>query len=494
MRQRYDILPEENYTESQVYQWLLDCLSIAGQKGLDPLCAEVSTLLEQFQPNGTRTWLGRGVLNLLMPIYSIMENHIDTNTESERLLIVDDTPHFHSYLHRLLKDKDYTLVSSSSTSPNLLGNFYQANPCAVLLHARLGSLSCIEELKEKCKDDLIPMLVFQDQACSSDLAFADEVLLMSAEPGFLLSRIDKHLAKRRGIEELLLRDPVTAAFNNPYLKLEVNRQIQEMKRTHEPFCLVLVDINDLAGFNRCHGYSAGDGLMKGLVSFIQRSIRPMDTLARLHGDKFVLVLPKTYKEDAMKLMNRLLGNFREQEWKMSFCAKVMEYKDPKETLEECLAYLSLGKQEKKVAAVLDGSMEKQQSAMPKLRIAVIDDNRMQREFLKDQLGNMVLENYEIELRSYADGDEFFQDPWHRENCRYLLILDRIMPKMDGLEVLQKIRKEYDRRRYQVLMLSSKDQEGDITLAIQRGANDYMTKPFSLKELTVRMKRLVQGIR
>ena len=76
--------------------------------------------------------------------------------------------------------------------------------------------------------------------------------------------------------------------------------------------------------------------------------------------------------------------------------------------------------------------------------------------------------------------------------RFLLIIDRIMPKMDGLEILQRIRTQYDRRRYICMILTSRDSEEEISLAIQRGADDYMIKPFSIKELRARISRLIRG--
>jgi len=144
--------------------------------------------------------------------------------------------------------------------------------------------------------------------------------------------------------------------------------------------------------------------------------------------------------------------------------------------------------------IVDGSLIEGGTSLKRLNIAIIDDDRLIRELLKHQLEDVAEEEYILEIKTFADGEEFFNDPWHRQNERFLLIIDRIMPKMDGLEILRKIRAEYDRKRYLCFMLTSRGSEADIALAIQKGANDYMTKPFSLKELQVRIKRLLRGIR
>lgn len=70
----------------------------------------------------------------------------------------------------------------------------------------------------------------------------------------------------------------------------------------------------------------------------------------------------------------------------------------------------------------------------------------------------------------------------------LLILDIMMPGMDGYEVLKRVR---ERRDLPVLMLSALDSTTDIVLGLELGADDYMTKPFSVRELQARVKALLR---
>ena len=69
----------------------------------------------------------------------------------------------------------------------------------------------------------------------------------------------------------------------------------------------------------------------------------------------------------------------------------------------------------------------------------------------------------------------------------LIILDVMMPKMDGCEVCKHLRKEEDSTP--IIMLTVKDKEIDKVLGLELGADDYVTKPFSLRELTARVKAL-----
>ena len=73
----------------------------------------------------------------------------------------------------------------------------------------------------------------------------------------------------------------------------------------------------------------------------------------------------------------------------------------------------------------------------------------------------------------------------------LLILDVMLPLMDGFEICKRIRKEGIISP--VLMLTVKDEEVDKVLGLELGADDYVTKPFSLKELTARVKALLRRV-
>lgn len=72
----------------------------------------------------------------------------------------------------------------------------------------------------------------------------------------------------------------------------------------------------------------------------------------------------------------------------------------------------------------------------------------------------------------------------QENPVDFIILDIMMPDMDGLEVCRNIRKDYN---IPILFLSARDKDIDKIIGLEIGADDYMTKPFSIQELTSRIK-------
>jgi DNA-binding response OmpR family regulator len=73
----------------------------------------------------------------------------------------------------------------------------------------------------------------------------------------------------------------------------------------------------------------------------------------------------------------------------------------------------------------------------------------------------------------------------------LVILDLMLPKLDGFEVCKKIREE--KKTLPILMLTSKSEELDKVLGLELGADDYLTKPFSLRELMARVKAIIRRV-
>ncbi len=73
----------------------------------------------------------------------------------------------------------------------------------------------------------------------------------------------------------------------------------------------------------------------------------------------------------------------------------------------------------------------------------------------------------------------------------LLILDLMLPGMDGLEICKKIREKPETRTLPVLMLTAKGEEVDKILGLEFGADDYLTKPFSPREMVARVKALLR---
>jgi len=118
-----------------------------------------------------------------------------------------------------------------------------------------------------------------------------------------------------------------------------------------------------------------------------------------------------------------------------------------------------------------------------MKVLVVDDERAVRESLRRAL---ELEGYDIELA--ADGNEALYRI-ETESHPDAVILDVLMPGMDGLEVCRTIRRSGN--TVPVLMLTARTQVEDRVEGLDAGADDYVTKPFALEELLARLRALLR---
>lgn len=118
------------------------------------------------------------------------------------------------------------------------------------------------------------------------------------------------------------------------------------------------------------------------------------------------------------------------------------------------------------------------------KILIVDDEENIIELLRF---NMELKGYEVE---YAyDGKEALKKA--EEIKPSIILLDLMLPVMNGIEVCKKIREDEKLRDIPIIMLTAKNMEKDKIYGLEIGADDYITKPFSIKELMARIKAVTR---
>jgi DNA-binding response OmpR family regulator len=119
--------------------------------------------------------------------------------------------------------------------------------------------------------------------------------------------------------------------------------------------------------------------------------------------------------------------------------------------------------------------------MKSSRILIVDDDPSIRKFIR---ANLEVRDYDVLLA--ADGESALNIL--EKDQPDLIILDIMMPKMDGFEVCRRVR---EWSKIPIIMLSARDGEMDKVRCLDCGADDYLTKPFSLKELLSRIMAVLR---
>lgn len=117
------------------------------------------------------------------------------------------------------------------------------------------------------------------------------------------------------------------------------------------------------------------------------------------------------------------------------------------------------------------------------RILIVDDEEDVLELVRY---NLDRSGYKIETAS--SGEEALSKA--RKSLPDLIVLDLMLPGIDGLEVCRKLKTDVKTEQIPVVMLTAKGDESDIVTGLELGAEDYITKPFSPKVLIARVRRIL----
>ncbi|MDR5658834.1 response regulator transcription factor [Serpentinicella sp. ANB-PHB4] len=122
--------------------------------------------------------------------------------------------------------------------------------------------------------------------------------------------------------------------------------------------------------------------------------------------------------------------------------------------------------------------------MSKDRVLIVDDEEHILELIKF---NLEQNGYQVMTKETGEECLAFLD----QESVDILVLDLMLPGIDGIEVCKQIRSKPNLKTLPIIMLTAKGEETDRILGLEFGADDYMSKPFSVRELIARMKAVLR---
>ncbi|HEY1182138.1 MAG TPA: GGDEF domain-containing protein [Rhodocyclaceae bacterium] len=117
--------------------------------------------------------------------------------------------------------------------------------------------------------------------------------------------VERLMSELSQASEMVRVDPLTGALNRKGMEEAMQREVARTRRHDAPLSIALLDIDNFKQINDTLGHRAGDLALQHLANVTREAIRPQDTLVRFGGEEFVILLPDTGMEDAVKAMERV---------------------------------------------------------------------------------------------------------------------------------------------------------------------------------------------
>ena len=274
----------------------------------------------------------------------------------------------------------------------------------------------------------------------------------------------------------LYRDAVTDAYNRRYYE-------DEMKNKKKNAGVALIDLDDFKLHNDTYGHQAGDMALYTVVDIIRKNIRKTDKLIRFGGDEFLLVMPEVTEEvfsQKLQLIQERIYNanvpgYLNLRLSISAGGVLTEGDSIEEAVNRADKLMYQAKATKnKVVTQKDEREQYEKHNQIKQRILVVDDSEMNRAILCEMLKD------DFEIIEATNGQECVSliEQYGKEIS--LVLLDIVMPVMDGFEILMYMNRNHWIEDVPVIMISSEESENYIRKAFKFGVSDYISRPFDSK--------------
>ena len=343
--------------------------------------------------------------------------------------------------------------------------------CPCLRQSSLEALATSDEISERLLNDGV------------EYRARIRSLMVEGEPHVLMMvrPIDEQEAAE---EDPVYTDVLTSVRNRRYYE-------EKLRSARMNAGVAMIDLDDFRAFNDTCGRHAGDLALGAVAAAIRSGIRSTDELVRLGCDKFVAVMPNIPSDDFARRLRHVSDAVHATivpgHEHVSLTACVGGVRINGETVDEgvsrAVQLLSHAKAKPGTVVTDTDAIETFQSEKPS--ILIVDDSEMNRvilnEMLKDEYRVLEADNGRAALDMVDRyGDELS-----------LVLLDIVMPGMNGFEVLGELSRRTVADSLPIIMISSEDSDDVVLRAYELGASDYINRPFDARVVRRRVSNTIR---
>lgn len=482
-----------------------------------------SSLLVKLKDYQKTVWTEEEWSNYIQSLVLLLNEHEPISTSSIRkeptpritTLLIDNEVGSVYQIKEELEKRDYEVLIATQVK-RAVQLFYDYHPELILINTSIKEkqvLDVLSKLSERAIESFIPIFVIGES--NSDAikikvydAGATDFIEKPIQYNVIDSLVANRMRQQAFFKKSILFDELTQAYNRSFLMnvwKDLFKKFMERKQT---FSLALIDLDFFKQVNDRYGHAVGDVVLKNFSSYMLTNKRKQDYFIRYGGEEFIIIMPEINQITAVNLVTDLLDTFmltphqtKEEEIHLSFTAGVSEMDKDITTIESLIEksdralYYGKEKGRKQVVAYREEFESDSRSAGGDiiLKIAIVDDDRFIQRLLHDKLSKLQIEPYALQIATFKDGETFLQSNWHKGREKKIVLLDGVLPNLDGLDVLKYLRQTVNESEIGIMMLSGRQKNSDMVKALELGADDYITKPFSVEQLEARIKRLVHRL-
>ncbi|MTH55656.1 diguanylate cyclase [Bacillus mangrovi] len=515
----------EAIEKEDLYKFLHSLAGTAPTIGYLEIGEIAGRLLMELEQSKTGVWSRESIQVFLSPLLAAAyeadsSGRLDLTAEKEPadgekdlIMLIDDDPALIMFLKEELEKNQFAVMAFTSPQKALKALF-DLDPCCVIMDVHMkgkSGLEILEEFKQYIHFRFIPSIMIsvdnsKETRMRSYELDADDFIQKPFEIDEFILRVRRLVKRKKQLRELIMLDELTKVYTRKHLKPAFERVSSQMEREQLPFSAAMIDLDHFKSINDRYGHLTGDHVLSQFAEVLKNNLRTGDLPFRYGGEEFFVLFPRTDHHTAKHVLDRLLEQFEQEVFSsagetltVSFSAGISDAsacRGFEHTVKAADHALYEAKRMGRARVILAKGNEDVEPVKKAVRFAIVDDDPIIRSVLQDYLRNSSL-NSEVSLtvETYKNGAAFLSSGWHLKmpELPSFIILDGVMPELDGVEVLKSIRSLDDQERFTIVMLTGRTSEEDMAEALRLGADDYLTKPFKLKEMESRLLRLIKKV-
>ena len=292
---------------------------------------------------------------------------------------------------------------------------------------------------------------------------------------------------------------LTGLLNRSGVSIAFERAQALALRAGYPLSLALADLDGLKRINDTHGHAVGDEVLRRVGEILGDSLRRSDRVARWGGDEFVILFANGSPKGATQALEKVLRMVSEESFGVGQGGDDKKRTPLRVGFSAGVTGVSKGSQLDGVVAKADELLyrakaaggrriltSRQRPKVQKKQILLADADPKMAYLVEKEL---VAADLEVVWRT--DGRAAFE--MALASNVDLAILDLEVPDMGGLEILERLRETAVHSETPIILLTADDSEDGVLKAFDLGADDYVVKPFSARELRARACRLLKTV-
>ncbi|WP_374337577.1 diguanylate cyclase [Leeia sp.] len=259
--------------------------------------------------------------------------------EPERILIVDDDLAV-SHLYARALQQEGMVVQTVSEASHIEAALAELHPDLVLLDLYMPVWSGMEiaaAIRQHPAYVSLPIVFLSsEEDVSRQLSAmrqgADEFLTKPIQLPHLIESVRTRVERYRALRGYMLNDSLTGVLNHAAIMNRLDVELARAIRTQSPLSIVMLDLDHFKRVNDDYGHPVGDRVLKSLTYMLRQRLRSSDSVGRYGGEEFILVMPDTPQDAAVKVMGQLCEAFaslqqyaNERAFQVSFSAGVANF-------------------------------------------------------------------------------------------------------------------------------------------------------------------------